>query len=322
MGLTLEEVMVQGVSGWRCSNGLVSVTLLPELGAKLSSLYDVQRGREWLWTSDQTPYAHHAYGTSYVQQADSGGWDECFPTVAASPDPDTGAAYPDHGELWSQRWETSVQHSADALTLHSQASGVQRRYAFERALTLRPASPTLELSYRVENLEDTPLPFIWSAHPLFKLTPGLRLRLPAGTRLHPYFAPAYVTLPKATPFPWPFQIQVDGDPVALDPLPSPNTRAALKVWSEPLAQGFAELYDREARLRMDFEPQALPQIALWLNAGGWNGRGGAPYANLALEPCIGQQDSVAEAAAAGRCAVLPAGAERRWTLKVTLGGSP
>ena len=44
------------------------------------------RGREWLWRNDQIPLALPKQGASYAETADSGGWDECFPTVAvASP---------------------------------------------------------------------------------------------------------------------------------------------------------------------------------------------------------------------------------------------
>ena len=53
-------------------------------------------------------------GASYVETADSGGWDECFPTVGASP---RAAAEPDHGELWSADWTSSVYEHAGGTTL-------------------------------------------------------------------------------------------------------------------------------------------------------------------------------------------------------------
>ena len=40
-------------------------------------------GREWLWTSDVIAHQTPIDGASYVETADSGGYDECFPTVAA-----------------------------------------------------------------------------------------------------------------------------------------------------------------------------------------------------------------------------------------------
>ncbi|HEX7336364.1 MAG TPA: hypothetical protein VF252_04065, partial [Gemmatimonadales bacterium] len=58
-------------------------------------------GREWLWRSDQIPLAPARPGASYVETADSGGWDECFPTVGPCPVPGAPPGtppLPDHGE--------------------------------------------------------------------------------------------------------------------------------------------------------------------------------------------------------------------------------
>ncbi len=61
-----------------------SVAIDPALGGKISSLH--LAGREWLWTSDAIPRrvpddAMRSDDASYVELADTGGFDECFPTV-------------------------------------------------------------------------------------------------------------------------------------------------------------------------------------------------------------------------------------------------
>ena len=65
-------------------------------------------GREWLWRNDKLPYRTPLDGASYGATADTGGYDECFPTIAPChlpPDVPVygGLALPDHGELWSGR---------------------------------------------------------------------------------------------------------------------------------------------------------------------------------------------------------------------------
>jgi hypothetical protein len=60
-------------------------------------------------------------------------------------------------------------------------------------------------------------------------------------------------------------------------------------------------------------------LGIWLNLGAWAGDGGAPYYNLGLEPCIGAQDSLADAVTQYRLfETLHPGAERKWWLEVEL----
>ena len=86
--------------------GATRVRIVPALGGRIVSL--VALGREWLWTNEALPAREPADGASYGETGDSGGYDECFPTVAACNIPNGvarfgGLALPDHGELWAQR---------------------------------------------------------------------------------------------------------------------------------------------------------------------------------------------------------------------------
>src|SRR2546422_10744206 len=112
----------------------VEVVAVPAIGMKLTHLRRL-RGREWLWRNDQVPLALPRAGTSYDETADSGGWDECFPTVAPSPlpgAPPESPALPDHGELWSAEWASSVYEHAEGTTLAGTARGVRLPYEFHR----------------------------------------------------------------------------------------------------------------------------------------------------------------------------------------------
>ena len=77
----------------------IEVVAVPMLGMKLTNLRRHQ-GREWLWRNEQIPLASPRAGASYAETADSGGWDECFPTVGSSRLPGAPAhapLLPDHG---------------------------------------------------------------------------------------------------------------------------------------------------------------------------------------------------------------------------------
>ena len=181
---------------------------------------------------------------------------------------------------------------------------------------LREQGRAIRFEYEVTSTGKHELDFIWSAHPLFPLEAGGAVRLPAGTQLHTFSAVEGTTPPADEPFEFPFAVSG----VDLTTLPPCDAGMALKVWSEPLAEGWAELVAPDgAVLRMRWDPAEIPQVGLWLNAGGWSGIGGAPYCNLALEPCIGAQDSLEDAVLVHDCyATIAAGEVQRWTLEVEL----
>ena len=84
------------------NTGAFSLGLIPELGGKIYSLKDLRTRREWLWQNPRLAFKHVQHDRSNIAEADTGGWDEYFPTVAACNYPShpwAGAALRDHGEL-------------------------------------------------------------------------------------------------------------------------------------------------------------------------------------------------------------------------------
>jgi galactose mutarotase-like enzyme len=304
------------------NNGLIAFGVLPELGAKIVSLRDLRSRREWLWTSDRVPLARHSYGVSYVENADTGGWDECFPTVAACEyplEPHRGASLPDHGDLWAQAWSSKIERRPDRIDIVTSCSAIALPCEFTRTLSLRAGVAQLELRYELHNNASHEVAFIWSAHPLLRIEPGMVLEFPTSARFNVYSATPATHLPKRHGLHWPMFVRSAGRDVLIDPLPGPEAGVAFKVWSEPLAEGWARLIANDGSLQLRFDVAEIPQIALWLNAGGWTGIGGEPYYNIALEPCIGAQDSLAEAVTHYRqYAIVRPGGTRRWALTVDL----
>jgi galactose mutarotase-like enzyme len=304
------------------NNGLIALGVLPELGAKLVSLRDLRSGREWLWTSDRIPLRRHPYGVSYIENADTGGWDECFPTVAACGyplEPHRGAPLPDHGDLWAQAWSSRVERGTDRIEIVTSCPAIAVPCAFSRTLILRAGAAQLEMRYDVHNHGSHDVAFIWSAHPLLRIEPGMVLEFPTSARFNVYSATAQTHLPQRHGLHWPMSVRSHGRDIRIDPLPGPDAGVAFKIWSEPLTEGWTTLIANDGSLRMRFDVAEIPQIALWLNAGGWTGIGGEPYYNIALEPCIGAQDSLAEAVTHYRqYATLRPGETRYWTLAVDL----
>jgi hypothetical protein len=279
----------------------------------------LRTGREWLWRNPRLAYQRVPHGSSYVRLADTGGWDECFPSVSACEypvPPWRGAPIQDHGELWTQAPPLELGEREDSVSLATQWHGVALPYIFERTITAHAGSSALQFAYSVKNTGDAPFDWIWSAHPLLAIEPGMQVMVPSSARfnLQSAFPPGLVD--EHTKLPFPLRV----GKFDLQELPPTDAGIALKLWTDPLTDGWATLRAPDGEFRLRWDPASLPQVGIWMNLGMWAGDGGAPYYNLGLEPCIGAQDSLNEAVTRYRLFErLAAGATRSWSLEVELG---
>jgi galactose mutarotase-like enzyme len=304
------------------NTGALSLGLIPELGGKIFSLKDLRTGREWLWQNPRLAYKRVQHGSSYITEADTGGWDECFPTVAAcyypSP-PWAGAVLQDHGELWSQAAMLDIIERQNQITLRTRWHGVALSYAFERSVTLTSASAHLLIEYVAVNQTDAPMHFIWCAHPLLAIEPGMQLLLPLSVRFNRSLAIPADLIAQDSDLSYPSSLCVGTNEIDLTSLPDASAAIAFKLWSNPLSEGWATLRAQDGEFRMYWDAARLPQVALWMNIGAWAGDGGHPHYNLGLEPCIGAQDSLAEAITKHNLfATLSPQSARTWRLEIQL----
>ena len=320
--LTITRGATEGFDTVEVNTGALSLCLIPALGGKINSLRDGRSRREWLWRHPRMAYQRMPHGSSYVQAADTGGWDECFPSVSACAYPSppwAGAPVQDHGELWSQPAALEIGEAGVGVALHTSWQGVVLPYTFERTITATADSARLRFAYSVTNNADAPLHFIWSAHPLMAIEPRMQLLLPPEARFNCLkFAPhAAPELERGVRFPLTVQSSIGA--IDLARLPNPSAGVALKLWSDPCDTGWATLRARDGEFRMYWDPALLPQVAVWMNFGAMAFDGGAPYFNMGLEPCIGAQDSLAEAVATYNLfEIVPPRGSRAWWLEVEL----
>jgi galactose mutarotase-like enzyme len=278
------------------------------------------RGREWLWRNAQIPLAPPRQGASFVETADSGGWEECFPTVGPSPIP--GAApgtppLPDHGELWGARWDSSVLEHAGGLTLTASTSGGLLPYEFHRDLTLDSRESVMRLRYRVRNTGHSAFPWIWSAHPLFNVQPGTTLELPTVHQVRLDAVHGMPELSRNDIVGWPAAVGGEGGRFTFPE----NGGWAVKLLGDVGRSGRMILTDPRhgVRLEMVVRPAEVPQVGIWINSRGWAPPGVRPYYNLALEPAIGAPDRLEDAVREWSAAeTLGPGEERSWGLEVWL----
>jgi galactose mutarotase-like enzyme len=309
----------QGFGHAELSAGGSRVVLIPELGGKIASLEIA--GRQWLWTNPSIPFRTPVPGSSYIVHADSGGYDECFPTVAPCTLPSSVAGFSgvelqDHGELWSQRPSVELLTRPDGQQATMVWTGAKLPYLFTRVVRV-DASGAVAMRYAVRNTGTSRLPFIWSSHPLLPLGERTRLILPEGEPVRVYRSERIEMGGTGAEHRWP-NIRTPKDTLDLSRPGAIGKRFACKLFFDSIP-GIAAIEEEGARLEVRFDHAEVPDFGLWINARGWSpSRRISNYSNLAFEPCIGAPDTLTDALGGWRRAHwLDAGQTREWTLTWT-----
>ena len=317
--MSFRQTSVSGFPAVALRSEQLEIVAVPQLGMKLTNLRRLN-GREWLWRSDQIALAPPVPGASYVETADSGGWDECFPTVGPCPIPGAPPGtppLPDHGELWSAPWTSSVYQHADGTTLAGSTQGTAFPYEFHREITLITGEPLARFRYRLRHTGSTPFPWIWSSHPLFNIQPGSELTLPGVHQVKVDAVHGRDDLSENDVVSWP-----GGIGGAADRFTMPAECAwAVKLFGDLASEGRMVLTDprKGERLELGVDPSLVPQVGIWINCRGWAPAGRSSYFNLALEPCIGAPDRLDRAVRDwGTAQVLQPGETREWWVEVRL----
>ena len=321
----LVKISWRGFEAYLLENALVRCTVVPALGGKIASLIHMPTMREWMWRNSSLDPRVPTYGASYVAAHDTGGFDECFPSVAATHVPGgpwDGTPVPDHGEIWSQSWKADTFCDGDQIEIRLSTHGVRFPYRFERSIWLHSGEASLRMTYAATNLTAYPMPFIWSAHPVFNVQPGTKLIVPGARRFNVYSSTQGRFGQLGAQLDWPKARDVDNREWDLSVTPDTTVGHALKLWGPAPVLGYVALQDIYvgAELRMQFDPTEVTHLGMWLNYGGWSGVHGAPpYYNVAIEPCIGAQDDLALAVKHFKeHGMLPPNGRRAWQLEVKL----
>ncbi|MDQ4078679.1 MAG: hypothetical protein M3220_20865 [Chloroflexota bacterium] len=284
------------------SHGNARMIVLPERGGKIVSLYHEPTQKEWLWLNPHLEWKDPSPSDSYVEYHDLGGWDECFPTIAATTV--DGTTWPDHGDLWWRAWKAEIRDGALWMAVEGDA------YRFER--TIEGTETGFRFAYAVSNLSEANLPYLWSAHPLFCIDPPLTVEIFGRPRV---LLGNDSTLGKpGDVHRWP---RIQGR--MFNHIGKPSELAA-KLFIE-MRRGEVTLCDQGGTtLQMRWPLRTIPMLGLWVNEGGWSGADVPPYFNLGVEPTTGAPDDLAVALTDWHSARILRPSERHeWWLGLTLG---
>jgi galactose mutarotase-like enzyme len=283
-------------------NAAVQVAIDPALGARVLSLLDRRSGRDWIFKG---PESTNIGEDAHYRADEAVGWDECFPTVA----PWDASATPwarklrDHGDLWGRPWSVDAQSTESLSCSYSDGD-----FRFSRTLSL--AGETLTASYRVDNLSDAELPFLWALHGLLAVTEDDRIALDGiDTVRSSYLSRGGETI-VASELRWP-----DAD-LQLDVVHPAASHIAAKLYASHLPTAQASVGGRKGSLDIGWDNSEIAHLGLWFNYGGWPAPGNIHH--LALEPTTAAADHLGQALDQHSAITLAPGAAKSWSVTLRL----
>jgi hypothetical protein len=280
-------------------NRMLRLLVLPEAGGKIWQISYKPFDADLLWNNPRIPPAGLAIGSSY-DDSWSGGWDELFPNDEAATI--GGEAYPDHGELWTGRWNAEPFSTADevGVKLHfvTPVSSIQ----VEKTIVLGRGASRLCFRHKFTNVGGSPFQFLWKLHPAFAVTPEHRIDFPPmKVRLEPAFPGSLGGA--AQNFDWP-TARVDGRDVDLRQVSSVDQRQLYFFYGTEVKDGWCALTNTATGLScgLKFDPAVFPCNWLFATYGGWRN-----YNVAVLEPCTGYPLNFEAMRTAGRQRTLAPG---------------
>lgn len=281
---------LQGFTVYVLNNDDVQLEVVPELGAKIISLKNLQTGREWLWHPAEGPSLFKNQIRDAFSNSPLVGIDECFPTI--EPCSWEGRELPDHGEVWNTPWQVNDEAWANGI-LKTKTRLKISPFEFERTIELQGSE--IRINYGLHNLSAIEEKFVWAMHPLLQLEAGDQLELPASTR------------------------QLLNGEAWVDAVTSliPEKKCA-KIFAHPVSESWAAVQNGAGTDRLEFAWNSSENntLGLWLTRGGWYG-----HHHFAIEPTNADNDSLAVAAKQKTCGVVAGKSFVGWQLFIRVGPS-
>ncbi len=297
------------------------VTVLPDFGGKIASLYSKRCSCEFLVQNPGLSYRKSRYADRYTD-GECSGFDDMFPTIDPcwyEFYPWEGVHLPDHGEVWSLKWNLDRSFDPHAgVTLAVQ--GIRLPYRLRKNVRLTGGG-RLEVRYTLTNLSPFPLRCLYSAHIMVSIVPGTRILLPPEAKEgQAVFSRSGRIGGYGDTFSWPCPLQ-EGDP--LDLSRSAECADMEKYYIRGrLPENWCRLQYPDGRIFSVTADSSVPYLGLLLNEGGWNNDGtwDSLY-NIFIEPSTAPFDRVDAAALRGACMLLEPEGSRSWVIAAEAGMS-
>jgi len=312
MKINISHTEYKKVDAILMESDLLAITIIPESGAKIQSIYNKERQKEVLYQSERKEFRRSTYSAKF-ETGDVSGFDEIFPSIDECFYPTwpwTGISIPDHGELWALPWEYKVNDNSITLSVH----GVRFPYKLEKKVEFLRDN-CFRLSYKAFNLSDFDFDFIWSPHPYFVCEENTRVVLPPSVKEVMSTCSLENKLGDyGTIHPWPITKTSTGDEYDISDVLHPQYADKCEKFyavNKPL-EGWCALHNTSSgeTIGLSYPTDKLPYLGVW------EGIINDKYIT-ALEPVTGALDRLDMSRLAGKAGVIKARSKYEWFLNLT-----
>jgi galactose mutarotase-like enzyme len=312
MKLSISHVRHKNVNALLMESDLLAITIIPESGAKIQSIYNNERQKEVLYQSEREEFRKSIYGAKF-ENGDVSGFDEIFPTIDECFYPTwpwAGTPVPDHGEVWALPWDYKVDENSIVLSVH----GVRFPYRIEKKIELLRDN-CLRLSYKAFNLSDFDFDYIWSPHPYFVCEESTRVVLPPSVKEIISTCSLENKLGDyGTIHSWPITETSTGEEYNIADVMHPKYAGKCEKFyavNKPF-EGWCALHNilSGETIGLSYPIDKLPYLGVW------EGIIDDKYIT-ALEPVTGALDRLDVSKLAGKAGVIKARSEYEWFLNLT-----
>lgn len=307
----ISKVKFKQMDAVKIENSFLSVVIIPEIGGKIASVFRKDKNFELLFQNKEEIYKTPEIYAPF-DQYDAAGFDDAFPTIDKSSVMAAGKniEYPDHGEIWSAKFEYKINDETVMLKYDSRILD----YSYKKNIHLQDDRVIVE--YSIENSGKTEFPCIWAMHCLINCEKDMQLLFPEGTdkvinvhqsrylgeinRVHSY----------------PVTKDINGNSIHLDRILKSSAENEEKYYVlGKIKQGKCGAYypSKDVTYNVYFEKDKLPYVGFWVTEGGFRG----DY-NCAMEPTNGFYDSIDIASRENKLQVLKPGETLQFKIEIEL----
>ena len=273
----VQETAIHSLPALILENEWLSVSVLPDPGAKLYDLTWKPSNRGFLWHNPRIRPRRFPIEANFDNYW-CGGWDDGFPTC--EPCEHQGEQYPNLGELRSLAWqvEEAGLRNRDA-TVRLSAFGPISPVRAEKTVRLAATAPVVTIDYRVEHVGTLPMDFIWGTHPAVAAGPDTVLRIPARTGIVGLSSGVEFGRPGQR-YSWPF-LDTPSGPTDMSRVRGSDAKTFCGHYATDLEGGWYAIEHQETGegFLLQFPKDDLPYLWMWLVYGGWRG-----YHHVIVEP--------------------------------------
>ena len=285
----ITKSIVNGIEILSVETNHLLYSIAPACGGKITSIFNKELQKEFLWTNKNLPLQANLPGADYDANF-FGGVDELIPNDM--PETVDSIDYPDHGELWTTPLQ--YQLNGDAVTLSGTLALSGLHYS--KTIYPDPNGTLIICDYEITNTTASQRSFLWKLHAALRIEPGDQLVTSA--RYSQVVDPAWSRFTSTKPFDWPL---IEGKDAALVP-PLENTVDFFYLYDIP--DGEMQLLSNGGQhvFSYRYDTKIFPYQWYFASYGGF-----MDHYTAILEPCSSMPMSINEARELGQCTTLGPG---------------